>query len=247
MNEQPTISCRNLKKHFGKLLAVADVSLQIYPGICVLLGPNGAGKSTLTKLLTGLMLPDEGDIRIAGLRPADARRLMGVMPEDLGLFDLLTIKEHLELTGPVYGLSRDETEKRSFTLLQALGLEQAQDSFLNQCSHGTRKKTSLAMALLHAPRLLFLDEPFEGIDPVSASAIEQLLRAAAEGGATVFLTSHNLALAERISDRILVISAGAIVLDVEKHSLTGPLEALYLDLVQNPRFPEIHWLRSAQS
>src|SRR6267142_6512625 len=105
---QPAIVCRNVTKRFRNLIAVADFSLEVSSGICAVLGPNGAGKSTLLKILTGLLGPDAGEVRVCGLPPEGSRPMMGVMPEDLGLFDLLTIKEHLELTGSVYGLSKDE-------------------------------------------------------------------------------------------------------------------------------------------
>src|SRR5882724_5890111 len=140
---QPAIVCRNVTKRFRNLVAVADFSLEIPSGICAVLGPNGAGKSTLLKILTGLVDPDAGEVRVCGLPPEGSRPMIGVMPEDLGLFDLLTIKEHLELTGSVYGLSKDETRKRAHALVHMLGLDSVQNLFLDQCSHGMRKKTSL--------------------------------------------------------------------------------------------------------
>jgi ABC-2 type transport system ATP-binding protein len=174
------IHCRNVTKRFGEFVAVDDVSLDLPSGICALLGPNGAGKSTLLKILAGLLPPDAGELRIPG------KREMGVLPEDLGLFDALTIEEHLELCGPIYGLSRTETRERTGALLRILGLENGRYTYLDQCSHGMRKKTALAMALLHNPRVLLLDEPFEGIDPVSSVTIRDLLIAVAGRGIAVF-------------------------------------------------------------
>lgn len=142
-----------------------------------MLGPNGAGKSTLLKLLAGLLRPDEGSIRIGSgdisKEPADFKRIIGVVPEDLGLLETLTIKEHLELSGRVYGLRREQTRERMNALVEVLGLSDALNTFLDKCSHGTRKKTALAMALFHNPRILLLDEPFEGADPVSSKAIRE--------------------------------------------------------------------------
>jgi ABC-2 type transport system ATP-binding protein len=245
--QHPAIVCRNVTKRFSKRIAVSDFSLEVSSGICAVLGPNGAGKSTLLRLLSGLMNPDVGEVRVCGLPPEDSRRRMGVMPENLGLFDLLTVREHLELTGSVYGLSKEETRKRVRGLTHILGLDSAQHLFLNQCSHGMRKKTSLAAALLHAPRVLFLDEPFEGIDPASALAIQALLRTTAEGGATAFFTSHTLAAVERIATRIIVINNGTTVWDSANHSRAGALEELYLSLIEQLPLEDLSWLRSSQS
>jgi ABC-2 type transport system ATP-binding protein len=156
------IECTGAEKRFGSRWAVRDVSFQVGTGICTLIGPNGAGKSTLLRLLTGLLAPDAGTIRVAGLpvtgRTLALRRLMGVVPEDLGLFDSLTIEEHLEMCGPIYGLAREETRRRTESLLRFLDLFAGRRTFLDQCSYGMRKKTAFAMALLHAPRVLFFDE-----------------------------------------------------------------------------------------
>src|SRR5712672_1053377 len=149
------IRCANITKRFSRLTAVNNVSLEIPKGICALLGPNGAGKSTLLKILTTLLSPDAGQVSIDNIDiqkdPLAVRRIIGVMPEDLGLFDSLSIAEHLELSGPIYGLSMAETRSRSEQLLRVLGLTRSQDTFLSSCSHGMRKKTSLALALLHNP------------------------------------------------------------------------------------------------
>ncbi|HEY6249208.1 MAG TPA: ABC transporter ATP-binding protein [Candidatus Angelobacter sp.] len=248
-SQQPAIACRNVTKKFNGLVAVDDVSLEIPSGICALVGPNGAGKSTLLNMLTGLMLPDQGDVRICGRPPADSRHVMGVMPEKSGLFDLLSIKEHLELAGDVYGLRKGDTRSRADGLVRVLGLDSTQNLFADECSHGMRKKTSLAVALLHAPRVLFLDEPFEGIDPASAITVQGLLREAAAGSSTVLFTSHTLGAVERIADRIIMIAAGKIVWDsaLNGQSLTRPLEELYLSLIQHEPLEELSWLRSPRS
>ena len=162
------ISCRSLTRNFGDFTAVDAISLQVAEGaICVFLGPNGAGKSTTVKMLTGLLRPTSGEASVCGrdvVRDAQAlKRLYGVLPEDLGLFGALTIGEHLEMAGPIYGLSKVETRRRTEDLLHALGLEKSRQFFIDECSHGMKKKTALALALLHNPRVLFLDEPFEGL------------------------------------------------------------------------------------
>ena len=164
------ISCQGLTRRFGDFIAVHQVALDVPKGnICALLGPNGAGKSTLMKMLTGLLAPTSGDAAVEGFDVRKdvlaIKRISGILPEHLGLFDELTVEEHLLLSGPIYGLSAHETRARTGQLLHALGLEDGRNTFAAQCSHGMRKKTALALALLHNPSVLFLDEPFEGIDP----------------------------------------------------------------------------------
>ena len=238
-------------KRFGGFVALDDIHLDIPSGICALLGPNGAGKSTLLKTLTGLLAPDQGEIRIADLDVRSdvvkVKQAIGVLPEDLGLFDSLSIKEHLELSGPVYGLSLRETRERMEPLLRMLGIDKTRDTFLDQCSHGMRKKTALAMALIHNPRVLFLDEPFEGIDPVSSKAIQDLLTAVASRGITVFLTSHILSIIDKLAGQIVMIRQGHIVWDSALEKLDRPLEELYFDFVETPHSEDLPWLRSSRS
>ncbi|HTS78946.1 MAG TPA: ABC transporter ATP-binding protein [Bryobacteraceae bacterium] len=240
------IEARDLVKRFGDATAVAGASLDAEPGICALLGPNGAGKSTLLKLITGLLAPDSGSARICGLdvasHPMEVRRSIGVIPEDLGLFDSLTIEEHLDLCGSVYGLERKEARARAADLLRVLRLDHARDIFLDQCSHGMRKKTALAMALLQNPRVLLLDEPFEGIDPVSSKTIEELLRSAASRGVTVFFTSHILPIVERLAAKILMIRGGKMVWNSAVDPHARPLEEIYFDLVEQAPPANLSWL-----
>jgi ABC-2 type transport system ATP-binding protein len=230
---------------------VDDISFKQTGGICALLGPNGAGKSTLLKILSGLLAPDRGKVGIAGLdiakEPLRVKRSIGVLPEDLGLFDALTIEEHLELCGPVYGLSRQETRGRARDLLRILSLENGRYTYLDQCSHGMRKKTALAMALLHNPRVLLLDEPFEGIDPVASVTIRDLLIAVAGRGITVFLTSHALAMIPQLATEVMMIRGGRIVFHAAAAEMARPLDELYFDLVEAPPQEDLPWLRSAPS
>jgi ABC-2 type transport system ATP-binding protein len=244
------ILCQHLTKRFADFIAIDDVSFDIPSGICVLAGPNGAGKSTLLKLLTGLLAPDKGAVQIAGLDIAkDAtlawKRIIGVVPEDLGLFDSLTIKEHLELCGPIYGLTAKQTSERMEALIRVLGLEQGRDTFLDRCSHGMRKKTAFAMALLHNPRVLFLDEPFEGLDPVSSRTIQNLLTGISGYGATIFLTSHTPSIIERVATQILLIRGGRIVWSSPPNERTRPFEEIFFDLIDIPGWEDLPWLRSS--
>jgi ABC-2 type transport system ATP-binding protein len=246
------ISCQNLSRRFGDFVAVDSVSFEIPSGgICALLGPNGAGKSTLMKMLTGLLAPTSGDAFVAGYdvrkEPLAIKHAAGILPESLGLFDALTIDEHLLLSGPIYGLSASETRHRADQLLHALSLEEGRDTFLDQCSQGMRKKTALALALLHNPRVLFLDEPFEGVDPVTADTIRNVLVAISRRGVTIFLTSHILSIVNRLADQILVIRGGRIVWQSAASELPQSLEEVYFGLVEASTVDDLPWLGSPQS
>ena len=191
------IVCRNLTRRFGTFTAVDQLSFEVPRGaMCVFLGPNGAGKSTTLKMLTGILPPTSGDALACEqnvvTQPLELKQRIGVLPEDLGLFDDLTIEEHLTLTGQIYGLSRGETRTRADQLMRALGLAHASDRLASQGSHGMRKKTSFAMALLPNPQAFFLDEPFEAIDPMTSRVMREMLLSASKRGTTVFFTSHIL-------------------------------------------------------
>jgi len=210
------IETHGLTKRFGDLVAVRDVNLHVSKGtIFGFLGPNGSGKSTTVKLLTGLLTPTRGDALIGGASilssPQLVKQRIGVMPEDLALFESLTIWEHLKLCGSIYGLRRLEAEERGRQLLVYLDLWPDRHCYVDQASFGMRKKCSLAMALIHNPRVLFLDEPFEGVDPVASRNIKDLLSLMCTRGVTIFLTSHILEVVERLVQNYSIILAGEIV------------------------------------
>jgi ABC-2 type transport system ATP-binding protein len=246
------ISCRNLTRRFGEFTAVDNLTFEVAAGaICAFLGPNGAGKSTTVKMLTGLLAPTSGSVEVCGIRvqadPLELKRRIGVLPEDLGLFDDLTVEEHLLLTGSVYGVERHESRRRTDQLLHALSLEHGRNTFAASCSHGMRKKTSFAMALLPNPRVLFLDEPFEAIDPVTSKIMRDLLQSVARRGVTVFLTSHILSVAEQIASQFMMIRKGKLVWDSPAGELPQSLEQHYFDLVEAPVVEELEWLGSPVS
>jgi ABC-2 type transport system ATP-binding protein len=246
------ISCRNLTRRFGDFTAVNNLTLEVGAGaICAFLGPNGAGKSTTVKMLTGLLPATSGEASVAGLNPAsnalELKRRIGVLPEDLGLFDDLTVEEHLLLTGDIYGVPRAETHARTTQLLHALSLEHGRRTFAAACSHGMRKKTAFAMALLPNPRVLFLDEPFEAVDPVTAKIMRELLQSVARHGVTVFLTSHILSMVERIATQIVMIRKGQMVWNSSVTELPQSLEDHYFDLVETPVVEELEWLGPSRS
>ena len=246
------ISCRNLTRRFGDFVAVRDLNLEVEKGaICAFLGPNGAGKSTTVKMMTGLLAPTSGEVRVCGLNPAESgleiKRRIGVLPEDLGLFDDLTVEEHLLLTGDLYGVSHAETRARTSQLLHALSLEHGRHTFAAACSHGMRKKTAFAMALLPNPQVLFLDEPFEAVDPVTAKIMRDLLQSVARHGVTVFLTSHILSMVERIAHQVVMIRKGEVVWNSPVSELPMALEDHYFDLVETPEVEELEWLGPSRS
>jgi ABC-2 type transport system ATP-binding protein len=218
------VETRALRRTFGDLVAVDAIDLAVPRGsLFGFLGPNGAGKSTTIRCLTGLLRPTSGQIRLLGLDPAtDAvavKRQVGVVPEDLALFDRLSGTEHLAFVGRVHGLPRETVASRAAELLALMDLERAAGSLIADYSHGMRKKLALATALLPGPRLLFLDEPFEGIDAVASRQIRGLLLEFVRAGGTIFLTSHILEIVERLCDRIAVIHRGRLVAQ-------GPVEEL---------------------
>ena len=246
------ISCRNLTRRFGEFTAVDGLTFEVAEGaICSFLGPNGAGKSTTVKMLTGLLPPSAGDVEVCGIdvrtNPLELKRRIGVLPDDLGLFDDLTVEEHLHLTGSVYGVEKHVTRSRTDQLLHALSLGHGRNTFASSCSHGMRKKTSFAMALLPNPRVLFLDEPFEAIDPVTSKIMRDILLSCARRGVTVFLTSHILSVVEQIATQLIMIRRGKIVWDSPAGELPQSLEQHYFDLVEAPAVEELEWLGSSPS
>lgn len=244
------IETQNLTRKFGELVAVRDVNLQIPKGtIFGFLGPNGAGKSTTVKMLTGLLRPSSGEAFIGGASiltsPLEVKKKIGVLPEELALFGALTIWEHLMMVGPVYGLSRNETEQRGEQLLKYLDLWQSRHTYADEASHGMRKKCSLAMALIHNPQVLFLDEPFEGIDPVASRNIKDLLVLMAGKGVTVFLTSHILEVVERLVESFAIIVGGEIVRSetMEETARRGQtLEDLFFEHAGGYKTEELEWV-----
>jgi len=249
------IGTHGLRRLFGDFVAVDGIDLTIPRGSFYgFLGPNGAGKSTTIKCLTGLLRPTGGEIEILGIDPAAdpvaVKRQVGVLPEDLALFDRLSGTEMLSFIGQTHGLDRKTIQQRAAELLEMMDLGDAATSLTVDYSHGMRKKLALAVALLPAPRLLFLDEPFEGIDAVASRQIRDLLGSFVKGGGTVFLTSHILAIVERLCDHIGVIHRGRIVAQGPIDELRADagsgktLEEIFLDLVgaeETERF-ELDWL-----
>ena len=212
------IETRQLTRFFDKFCAVDHVNLAVERGTFYgFLGPNGAGKSTTIKMLTGLLAASSGEILVLGKNMLDAReallakRMIGVVPEDLALFDNLTAREHLTFIGRMYLLPRDTIRTRIDELIQMMGLQNDETKLTLEYSHGMKKKLALAAALLPNPDLLFLDEPFEGVDAVTSRVIRDMLASFVHRGSTVFMTSHVLAVVERLCTHVGIIANGTLV------------------------------------
>ena len=210
------IATENLTRRFGDLTAVQDVNLRVAAGqFFGFLGPNGAGKSTTIKMLTGLLAPTSGRIEILGLDFARemvaVKQQIGVVPEGLALFGRLTGSEYLTFVGRMYGLDRETTAKRAGELLDFMELADQPTKLVTDYSHGMQKKLALAAAVIHAPKILFLDEPFEGVDAIAAGTLKAMLQRMIMRGATIFLTSHVLEIVERLCSHVAIIHRGQLV------------------------------------
>lgn len=214
--EAPAVESFELVRQFGAFTAVDHINLQVRRGSFFgFLGPNGAGKSTTIKILTGLLAPTSGKIRVLGIdiaaEPLEVKRRIGVVPEDLNLFERLTGAEMLTFTGRMYGLQKTEIAERGRELLALMELEEAPRKLIVEYSHGMKKKLSLACALIHRPEILFLDEPFEGVDAIASRTLKDLLLKLTARGLTVFLTSHVLETVERLCTDIAIIAQGKLL------------------------------------
>lgn len=256
------IVTQNLTRRFGALTAVDNVDLKVSAGqFFGFLGPNGAGKSTTIKMLTGLLAPTSGRVELLGLDlakdPVEIKRQIGVVPEGMGLFERLTGAEYLHFVGRMYGLDRPTTQRRSEELLDFMQLADRPKSLIADYSHGMQKKLALAAAVIHGPRILFLDEPFEGVDALAAGALKALLARMTERGATIFLTSHVLEIVERLCGHVAIIHQGRLVaqgsLEELRAGIAGEagakttLEEIFLSIVsqsgsERPQLEELSWL-----
>jgi ABC-2 type transport system ATP-binding protein len=213
---EPAVVTENLTRRFGDLVAVDSVNLRVDGGqFFGFLGPNGAGKSTTIRMLTGLLAPTAGRIELLGLDlerdSVEVKRQIGVVPEGLALFDRLTGSEYLNFVGRMYGLDRATARQRAVELLEFMDLADRTKTLVTDYSHGMKKKLALAAAVIHGPKILFLDEPFEGVDAIAAGALKAMLQHMIARGVTIFLTSHVLEIVERLCTHIAIINKGRLV------------------------------------
>lgn len=256
------IVTEKLTRRFGALTAVDHVDLQVAAGqFFGFLGPNGAGKSTTIKMLTGLLAPTSGRMQLLGIDfsadPIEVKRQIGVVPEGMGLFERLTGIEYLRFVGRMYGLDKPTAEKRAEELLEFMQLADREKSLIADYSHGMQKKLALAAAVIHGPRILFLDEPFEGVDALAAGALKALLGRMTERGVTIFLTSHVLEIVERLCSHVAIIHRGRLVAQGSMEELSAgvpgvegekkTLEQIFLSIVgqsggEQSNLQELTWL-----
>jgi ABC-2 type transport system ATP-binding protein len=240
----------HVTKRFGDKVAVNDLSLELQTGAFVgLLGRNGAGKSTTLKMLTGLLAPTSGSITLLGMgfgdHALDIKRRIGVMPEDMALLEMLTGPQYLRFVGRMYGLEDAVIDARRAELFDKLDLAPGPKTIIADYSFGMKKKVALSAAILHGPEVLFLDEPFEGIDPVTSRTIKDILIALRKRGTTILLTSHILEIVEKLCEEIAILEKGALLGrgtldDLRKGS---SLEAAFVELVGGARDGELSWLK----
>lgn len=246
----PALELTNLSKHFGEKAAVDGLSLSLPAGSFLgLLGRNGAGKSTTLKMATGLLQPTAGTIRVLGhdmaVDPLAIKRQIGAMPEDMALLDMLTGPQYLRFVGRMYGLEDAVIDARTAELFDKLDLQPGPKTLIADYSFGMKKKVALCAALIHGPKLLFLDEPFEGIDAVTNRTIKDILLSLQARGTTLVLTSHILDVVEKLCPLIAIIDEGKLkgfgTLDDLRRGEES-LESLFVDLVGGVRTGELSWL-----
>ena len=249
------IETENLSRTFDSFVAVKRLSLQVKAGSFYgFLGPNGAGKSTTIKMLTGLLAPSRGTIKVLGedvsdpVRATAVKRRVGVVPENLALFDNLTGREYLTFIGRMYLLPHETIRTRTDELLAMMDLADTDKKLSFEYSHGMKKKLALAAALMPDPDLLFLDEPFEGVDAVASRILRDTLKQCVERGATIFLTSHVLEIVEKLCSDVGIIVNGELVHECsmeELHRDGSSLEEKFLSVAAESQTeaPKLSWLK----
>lgn len=236
------ISVRSLTKHFGALTAVNDLTLDIAQGeFFACLGPNAAGKTTTIKMLAGLLRPSSGEVRVGGFdiqrEPEKAKALLAYVPDFPFLYDKLTAREFMQFVGDIFLMDRSTMAHRTDELFEKLHLSDYRHELADNLSHGTRQRLVIASALLHDPRVLVIDEPMVGLDPTHARIVKQEFRARSRAGMTIFLSTHQLAVAEEVADRIGIIHRGKLIAlgtveELRRQSAeAGALEKVFLTLI----------------
>ncbi|PYI39681.1 ABC transporter [Arthrobacter psychrolactophilus] len=249
----PALSIRGLVKRFGEKIAVDNIHLDVPAGSFYgLVGPNGAGKTTSLSMATGLLRPDHGQVTVHGVdvwqHPLEAKKLMGLLPDGVRLFDRLSGEQLVSYAGLLRGMDKDTVAERVKDLLAALDLTKDAGTLVVDYSAGMTKKIALAAALIHAPRLLVLDEPFESVDPVSAANIRDILQDYVKSGGTVIVSSHVMDLVQRMCDHVAVIAAGRVLAAGTVDEVRGEmsLEDKFVELVGGRnQTAGLQWLRTS--
>ncbi|MDZ7317594.1 MAG: ABC transporter ATP-binding protein [candidate division KSB1 bacterium] len=244
------IEAIHLTKVYDHQLAVQDLNLQIANELFVFLGPNGAGKTTTIKMMTGLLQPTSGSVRIGGYdlatQPVEAKKMFGLVPDTPVLYDKLTLIEFLQFVARMYEMDASSFKRRFSQLVELFDLQNKVNDLIQTFSHGMKQKCVLAAALIHDPRVLFLDEPTVGLDPKSARHLKDLLRGLVKQGTTVFMSTHILEIAEAMCDRVGIIDHGQLIacgtmdeLRRQSSDRDQSLEEIFLELTGGSEYDEV--------
>ena len=227
----------HLTKRYGERIAVDDLSLQIRPGeICAFIGHNGAGKTTTLKACCGLLTPDSGEITVDGMsireKPIDCKRVMAYIPDNPDMYEFLTGYEYLNFVADVYGVTKEDREKRIAELGALLGITDALGGAISECSHGMKQKIAIISALIHKPKLILMDEPFVGLDPVASHQLKNLMAEHCANGGAIFFSTHVLEVAEKLCNKVAIIKNGKLVASGAMDDVRGDssLEEIFLEL-----------------
>ncbi len=231
------LKIEHFSKSYGEKRAVEDLSIHIAPGeICGFIGHNGAGKTTTLKACTGLLDFEAGEILIDGVSikrdPIACKQKMAYVPDNPDLYEFMTGRKYLNFISDVYGVSAEERNARLTRLVAQFGLEAAIETPISSYSHGMKQKLALIAALVHDPRLILLDEPFVGLDPLASHQLKEIMRAHCEAGGSIFFSTHVLEVAEKLCDKVAIIRGGRLVVSgtMEEVKGQGSLEEVFLEL-----------------
>lgn len=231
------LEIKNLTKKYGDKVAVDNLSLTVETGqICAFIGHNGAGKTTTLKAIAGILNFEQGEIKIDGIdvksNPMEAKRILAYLPDDPDLYDYLTGIEYLNFIANIFKLSAEERKQKIEQYAKRIGIYEALQNQISSYSHGMKQKLALVSALIHSPRLLLLDEPFVGLDPISSHEMKLIMQEMAKAGATIFYSTHVLDVAEKICDQVAIIKQGKLVVFGKMEEVKGmqSLENVFLEL-----------------
>ena len=231
------LNIKNLTKTYGEKKAVDDLTLHIAPGeIYGFIGHNGAGKTTTLKACCGLLTPDSGEITVDGMsireKPIDCKRVMAYIPDNPDMYEFLTGYEYLNFVADVYGVTKEDREKRIAELGALLGITDALGGAISECSHGMKQKIAIISALIHKPKLILMDEPFVGLDPVASHQLKNLMAEHCANGGAIFFSTHVLEVAEKLCNKVAIIKNGKLVASGAMDDVRGDssLEEIFLEL-----------------
>lgn len=231
------LNIQNLTKRYGSKTAVDNLSLHIEAGeVCAFIGHNGAGKTTTLKACCGLLAPDSGTITVDGMpireRPIDCKRVMAYIPDNPDMYEFLTGYEYLNFVADVYGVSKADRERRIAELGALLGITEALGGAISECSHGMKQKIAIISALIHKPKLILMDEPFVGLDPVAAHQLKNLMAEHCAAGGAIFFSTHVLEVAEKLCNKVAIIRGGKLIAYGAMDEVRGDssLEEIFLEL-----------------